>query len=65
MAGIGILLSANPEPFWSLFLEGMRALGYSEGRTVQCEIRRAEDNPTLLPGFAEELVRLKVDVIVP
>ena len=46
MARIGILLTANPEPFWSLFLEGMRGLGYSEGRTVQCEIRRAEGNPT-------------------
>jgi putative ABC transport system substrate-binding protein len=63
-AKIGVLLSANPEPFWTLFREGIHGLGYIETRTVQFEIRRAEGNLALLPGLAKELVRLKVDVII-
>jgi putative ABC transport system substrate-binding protein len=45
------------------FLEGLRELGYIEGRNVVIEYRAANWNRELLPDLAEELVALKVDVI--
>ena len=46
------------------FRQGLRNLGYVEGRTVWIEYRAAEGKPERLPAFAAELVALKVDVIV-
>ena len=46
------------------FLEGLRDLGYVEGRNVVIEYRDAEGKPERLPALAAELVALKVDVIV-
>jgi ABC-type uncharacterized transport system substrate-binding protein len=46
------------------FRQGMRALGYVEGKNIVIEYRYAEGKPDRLPAFAAELVRLKVDVIV-
>jgi putative tryptophan/tyrosine transport system substrate-binding protein len=46
------------------FREGMRGLGYVEGRSVMIEYRSADGKPERLPGLAAELVALKVDVIV-
>jgi putative ABC transport system substrate-binding protein len=42
----------------------MRELGYAEGRTVTFEARSADGNLDRLAGFAAELVRLQVDVMV-
>ncbi|CAN0273491.1 unnamed protein product [Phaeothamnion confervicola] len=61
---IGVLVAANPEPFWSRLQESLRDLGYIEGKTVRFEFRSANGKPDLLDGLAEELVRLKVDLIV-
>jgi len=44
--------------------DGLRGLGYVEGRNFRFEHRSAEGHPERLAGLAEELVRLKVDVIV-
>ena len=46
------------------FQQGLRALGYVEGKNILIEYRYAEGKPERLPELAEELVRLKVDVIV-
>jgi putative tryptophan/tyrosine transport system substrate-binding protein len=46
------------------FLQGLRELGYAEGRNVVIEYRDAEGNLERLPALAAELVALKVDVIV-
>ncbi|MGH7331205.1 MAG: ABC transporter substrate-binding protein [Candidatus Rokuibacteriota bacterium] len=46
------------------FLQGLRELGYAEGRNVVTEYRYAQDRLERLPELAAELVRLKVDVIV-
>ena len=46
------------------FLQGLRELGYVEGRNVVIEYRYAEGKPERLPALAAELVALKVDVMV-
>jgi putative ABC transport system substrate-binding protein len=61
---IGVLVPANPEPFWSEFRQGLREHGYIEGRNIQFEFRSADGKPNLLRGLADELVRLKVDIVV-
>ena len=46
------------------FLQGLRELGYVEGKNIVIEWRYAEGKLDRLPALAAELVRLKVDVIV-
>ena len=46
------------------FRQGLRELGYVEGKNIVIEWRFAEGKPDRLPTLAAELVRLKVDIIV-
>jgi putative tryptophan/tyrosine transport system substrate-binding protein len=46
------------------FRQGMRELGYVEGKNLVIEWRSAEGKPERLAALAAELVNLKVDVIV-
>jgi putative ABC transport system substrate-binding protein len=46
------------------FLQGLRELGYVEGKNIVIEYRYAEGKAGRLSELASELVRLKVDVIV-
>jgi putative tryptophan/tyrosine transport system substrate-binding protein len=46
------------------FLQGLRDLGYIEGRNVVMEYRNAEGKLERLPELAADLVRLRPDVIV-
>jgi putative tryptophan/tyrosine transport system substrate-binding protein len=46
------------------FRQGLRELGYIEGKNLIIEYRYADGRPERLPALAEELVRLKVDIIV-
>jgi putative ABC transport system substrate-binding protein len=46
------------------FLQGMRQLGYLEGKDFVVEWRFAEGEYQRFPGLAAELVRLNVEVIV-
>ena len=46
------------------FRQGLRELGWVEGRNLQIEYRFAEGRADRLPALADELVRLKVDLIV-
>jgi len=64
---VGFLLGASAESVASLFgalKEGLRDLGYAEGRNVVFEQRYANGVMERLPDLAAELVRLRVDVIV-
>ena len=56
--------SANPDPIYMAFLQGLRELGYAEGKNLAMVWRSVEGNYERLPNLAAELVRLKVDVIV-
>src|SRR5262245_11011414 len=46
------------------FRQGLRDLGYVEGKSIVIEWRYAGGKPDRLPALAAELVRLKVDIIV-
>jgi putative ABC transport system substrate-binding protein len=46
------------------FRDGLRELGYVEGKTFAIEYRSADGQDDRFPALAAELVRLKVDVIV-
>jgi len=67
MPRIGVLLPGTATSFAprvQAFLEGLRDLGYVEGRTAVIEWRWGEDRVDRVPELAAELVRLDVDVIV-
>jgi putative ABC transport system substrate-binding protein len=63
-------LSPRPRPasldsdIYGAFQQGMRELGYVEGKNLVIEWRFADNKVERLPGLAAELVQLKVDVIL-
>ena len=62
---IGVLVSASPpHPFADAFWRGLHALGYSEGRNIKVEFRYTDGRSDRAEEYAEEFVRLGVDVIV-
>jgi len=46
------------------FRRGLEELGYAEGRNLEIIYRYSDGDPARLPALAEELVKLKPDVIV-
>jgi putative ABC transport system substrate-binding protein len=67
IARIGYLasnLAGSPPSSREAFLEGLRDLGYVEGRNVVIEYRDAAGKDDRLSALAAELVALKVDVVV-
>jgi putative ABC transport system substrate-binding protein len=62
---IGFLSQGQPpKALLEALQEGLRERGYAEGRNLVWELRSTDGNLDQLPQFAEELVRLKVDVIL-
>ena len=57
---VGLLGDASWEPL----RQGLRELGYVEGKTLILELRRSEGRAARLPDLAHELVRVNVHVIV-
>ncbi len=60
---LGFNLAASPH-LREAVRQGLRDLGYVEGRNLVIEYRDAEGKAERLPALAAELVALKVDVIV-
>jgi putative ABC transport system substrate-binding protein len=64
---IGLLTSASTTvaaPWIDAFRQGLRELGYVEGKNIVLEIRGGEAKLDRLSDLAAELVALKVDIIV-
>jgi putative ABC transport system substrate-binding protein len=64
---IGYLGATSPSvsaPLLEAFRQGLRELGYVEGRNIIVDYRWAEGRLDRFPALAGELINLKVDVIV-
>ena len=64
---LGFLSANSRAPMsarYEAFRQGLRELGYVEGKNIVIESRYTEGKLDSLPALAAELVRLKVDVIV-
>ena len=63
---IGMLetIPATANANFDALRDGLRELGYDEGRSLIIEYRSADGRAERFPALAEELVRLNVDVIV-
>jgi putative tryptophan/tyrosine transport system substrate-binding protein len=53
-----------PAPVWDALLDGLWEHGYREGQNLVFERRFSEGKAERFPGFAAELVRLRVDLII-
>jgi putative tryptophan/tyrosine transport system substrate-binding protein len=56
--------AAGPSPYLDAFRQGLRELGYMEGRNIILESRSSTRRLDLLPELAANLVLSKVDLIV-
>jgi putative ABC transport system substrate-binding protein len=56
--------SSNPGPYVEALRQGLRDLGYIEGKNFVIEYRGAEGKLDRFPSLVTELVQLKVDVLV-
>jgi putative ABC transport system substrate-binding protein len=61
---LGSLSGSSDDGRVEAFLQGLRELGYVEGKNIIIEYRYADGKPERLPGLAAELVRLKIDILV-
>ena len=62
---IGILfIGGRDQPHLETFKQGLRERGYTEGKNIVLDYRYAEGKVDRLPSLANELVQLKVNVIV-
>ena len=61
---IGVLMFTSSPFFIEELRQGLRELGYVEGRNLTLEVRSAEGRRERLADLAAELVRLPVDLIV-
>jgi ABC-type uncharacterized transport system substrate-binding protein len=62
---IGVLSQGQlPKAYLEALQQGLRERGYAEGRNLVWELRATDGSLDQLPRFAEELVRLKVDVFL-
>ena len=52
-----------PDVYYDAFMQGMRELGYVEGKNIVIEWRFADAKFERLPGLAAELVQMKLEVI--
>src|SRR6266508_5342404 len=56
--------SSNPGPYVEALRQGLRDLGHIDGKNIVIEYRGAEGKLDRIPSLVNELVQLKVDVLV-
>src|ERR1043166_6364558 len=56
--------ASNPGPYVEALRQGLRNLGYVEGKNFVIEYRGAEGNLERIQNLVNDLVQIKVDVIV-
>ena len=61
---LGARAVSGPTSGYEIFRRAFRELRYVEGKNIAFESRFAEDKLDRLPALADELVRLKVDVLI-
>jgi hypothetical protein len=64
---IGFLIASNPSPVSArleAFRQGLRELGYVEGKSIVIDYRWAEGKVDRMPDLAAQLIGLKVDIIL-
>ena len=61
---VGVLNAVNAPASREALVQGLRELGYAEGRNIVIDYRSADGHLERFPDLAAELVRVKVDVIV-
>lgn len=67
MRRVGYLFSFTPaegQHLWEACRQGLRELGYVEGKNIAIEVRWTDGRYERLPELVAELIRLKVDIIV-
>jgi putative ABC transport system substrate-binding protein len=57
-------VASEDEHLWAAARQGLRELGYVEGRNIALEVRWAEGHYERLPALVAELISLKIDVLV-
>ena len=62
--GSGTGSESNPGPYVEALRQGLRDLGYVDGKNIAIEYRGAEGKLERVPSLVTELVRLEVDVLV-
>ena len=62
VSGTGDL--SNPGPYVEALRQGLRDLGYTDGKNIVIEYRGAEGKLERVPSIVNELVQLEVDVLV-
>ena len=64
LSGRGTPIPTTRDPNADAFRQGLRDLGYIEGKNILVEYRYAGANEDRVPSLVAELVQLKVDVLV-
>ena len=66
IARIGVLVLGYPDPsiFMTGLKDGLRDLGYQEGRSIELIVRSAGGRPTALAALTKDLIGSQVDIIV-
>ena len=62
---VALISAGQPPKTWvEAFQQGLRERGYVDGQNIVVDFRFTDGSVDQLPRLAEELVRLKVDLIV-
>ena len=60
---VSLIGVATSDPSFAALREGLRDLGYGEGKNIFFEYRPAQGKPQVIPALVAELVQLKVDIL--